>query len=199
MPERVETSLYFCAVIQTDFKNQMDVYRYLVKSSVYKCICITHDKDRYLQDYSRTDEHGVTHDYKTGDLCVPHIHMIIRCPKRISADTLTKRFGAYVNFQICYDPYEYALYFTHDTFQAIRDGKTRYPKDAIFGDSDLMNKYVRLPCQNSSDCVQEFYSAFMRGGSCQSAISILISEGAHKTINDVKSHAYFYHRFVCGE
>ena len=199
MAEHLEQSYYLCAVVQCDFPMQMEVYRYLMQCNTYKCIAIVHDKDRYLQDYERKNGNGEVNNYKVGDLVPPHIHIIIKLPRKFSAECFTDRFANYVHFEICHDPYEYALYFQHLTFQAIKDNKVQYPKEAIFGDADMLDKYVHSVCQSSHDYITEFYSAYMRGGSPENALTILMQEGAVKTIQDVKRHAYFYRRFVCGE
>ena len=106
MSEHIEQSYYLCCVIQCDFSNQMDVYRYLMKCDTYKCIAIVHDRDKYLQDYTRTDENGIEKEYKKGDTVPAHIHMIIRLPRKFSAECFTDRFASYVHFEICRDPYE---------------------------------------------------------------------------------------------
>ena len=46
-------SVWMCAVIQSDFPNQMDVFRWLLQDNQYRVIYILHDRDIVEEEHTR--------------------------------------------------------------------------------------------------------------------------------------------------
>lgn len=157
--------LDFIAVVQCDYGDQMDVFRWILNDTSYACIWIQHDKDKYTPediaeraadgaDYIiRKNGDGSESQFKSGDIKPAHIHMIVRVRKKMRASTLSKRFCGQVHFEATAqkygDTFEACRYLTHESFRA--RSKYQYPRECVqfsgssFCDSrsyynDLMNQ-----------------------------------------------------------
>lgn len=189
-----QSSLWMCCVIQTDFPNQMDVFRWLRDSDMYRIVYICHDRDIVDEEHERTDGDGQTTILKVGDTKPEHIHCIIKLPKRLSASTMTKRFGAYVNFQLCADPQEYALYLTHSTFDSRK--KYHYSKSRVKGDLQLYNDLIRgQVTKDTLSCVNRYLSYVRDGLTRAQIVEELCDRGDTDLLQSVMGHAFFYSQF----
>lgn len=190
-------SVWMCAVIQSDFPNQMDVFRWLCKDDQYRVIYILHDRDIVEEEHVRKMPDDTEKTMKVGDLKIPHYHLIIKIPSKLTAETFSKRFGNYVNFQICGDSKEYAHYLTHETFSA-RD-KHQYMRNQVKGDLSL---YHDLMTGAKDDDTCEVIARFSQAvslcdGDKAFAIQYLCGQHDITAVRSVMSHAYFYEKFVC--
>lgn len=183
-----------CGVIQCDFPNQMNVFRWLISDSSYRCIYITHDKDIILESRDRQLEDGTIQHLNVGDLKPPHIHIIIKLSNRLLPETFSKRFGNYVNFLACADSREYARYLTHETFGS--QDKARYDRAEIQGDLDYYFSLVNTSADSSNDVIRRVCHAAEICGSRQSALDMLIQNHDVYAVKSLMSHAYFYNCFV---
>lgn len=186
-----QRSIWMCAIIQHDFPAQMDVFRWIINDKRYRCIWIVHDRDIADDDRVRVLADGTEQEIKAGDIKPEHIHLICKLPKKLTAETFSKRFGAYVNFQVCADPAEYARYFTHDTFDS--QGKAEYSPYDVGGDRALYCELTSIR-QDDDICghVQAFLHLVELCGDFNSAISQMCSAGDTPLLRSVLSHAYFY-------
>lgn len=137
--------LDFIAVVQCDYVQQMDVFRWILNDESYACIWIQHDKDKYtVEDIAERAENGVDYitrkngdgsesQFKAGDLKPAHIHMIVRVRKKMRASTLSKRFCEQVHFEATAqkygDTFEACRYLTHESFRA--RSKYQYSRDCV--------------------------------------------------------------------
>lgn len=187
-------TLWMCCVIQCDFSHQMDVFRWLKDDDQYRCIYICHDHDICDEERDREDESGNTTHLQVGDLKPEHIHMIIKLQKRMSPDTFSKRFGCYVNFQLCADPSEYARYFTHDTFGSKH--KHHYAKSNVRGDLQLYQDLLKgQKTHDSLSVVQRYIDMVREGIPHTDIISEICSRGDADLLNSIMGHSYFYNNF----
>lgn len=196
---RVPQSVWFGFVVQIDYQNQMDVFRFLLQSPNYLTVHILHDKDIHTESGVRVNGDGSESQYNAGDIKFPHIHGIVKIPKKITAKKLDERFANYLHFQRLIDPQEYALYMLHRTFQAIREGKTLYDYSNLKGDKLLLSKLYYEYHDDIAENIASYRHALqMHNGDSVSAIQQLLSEGNYQTVKDIRNHAYFYSRFVDG-
>lgn len=189
------SSMWMCAVIQCDFPNQMDVFRWLQHDEQYRIIYICHDRDICEETHVRVDADGIESTIEQGTLKPEHIHIIIKLPRRLSAETFTKRFGGYVNFQVCVDPPEYARYFTHSTYTS--KDKHHYAKSAVRGDLQLY--YELMQSQTAKDTLSVVSRIFEYGRECatnQDIVLECINRGDSDALHSIMSHAYFYMQFL---
>ena len=133
---------------------------------------------------------------KVGDRKYPHYHIIIKIPSKLSAETFSKRFGNYVNFQVCGDSKEYARYLTHETFSA-RD-KYKYAREDICGDIALYHDLmVGAKDDDSCDIVERFAELTnLCNGDKALAVKMLCATHDISAIKSIMAHAYFYEKFV---
>ena len=191
-PRRPPSTRFFRAVIQATFPEQMQVLDYLRIAQPFEFCYILHFLD--TKHTSADDEQADCEIFdESTALIKPHYHLICRVPKKITQDTMNKRFGNYVHFQRCTDPYNSALYLTHETFSA-RD-KHKYSRDLVEGDlsfyhellSDNLN--VQLHCEDwektLSDCDYHLQLAFRA----------VVKSGNKGLIKSIMSHSYFYKSF----
>lgn len=197
--KRAPQSVWFGLVVQTDFTNQMDVFRFLLQSPNYQTVHIVHNKDVHASDGVRVNADGTSSEYKAGDIVYPHIHCIVKVPKKIVQSKLDERFANYVHFQRLVDPQEYALYILHRTFLAIKEGKTLYDYSELKGDKALLSALYHEYYDDVADNIANFRHALqLHRGDCVSALQQLLQDGDYRTVKDIRSHAYFYSRFVTG-
>lgn len=190
-------SCWMCAVIQCDFPSQMNVFRWIMKDKQYRAIYIIHGRDIVQEERVRVLADGSESLLLKGSLKPEHIHMIIRIPKKLSADTFSKRFGSYVNFQICADPAEYARYLTHDTFDS--QDKAHYSPAEVDGDMMLYSELTSISqCDDIAAHVSRFFHfAEMCGDFCLT-VQQISNAGDVDLLRSVMSHAYFYKSFFKG-
>lgn len=189
-------STWMCAVVQADFREQMDVFRWLQNDNQYRVIWILHDHDLAEEDHIRKMPDGSEITLRKGERKFPHYHLIIKIPSKLSADTFSKRFGNYVNFQICGDSKEYARYLTHETYSA-RD-KYKYSRDNVSGDlamyRDLM---VGAKDDDTCDIIERFAELVnLCNGDKALAVKMLCTLHDATAIRSIMSHAYFYEKFI---
>lgn len=188
-------SRYFRAVVQTSSEQQMSVARWLMEDPLYETIWILHDKDVCSDDALDTNDDECFHEetFENSDRIKPHYHFIIRAPKKIAAQTMTKRFGGYVHFQLCGDPFDYAYYITHETFRARK--KHRYSESEICGDMDFMRE-LRSKTGKDIDLCRSWQQYLDDAHGCiEQACTLAIRDGNGQLIKQLKSHAYFYEHF----
>lgn len=191
-----EQSVWMCAIIQADFPEQMEVFRWLQTDNQYRCIWILHDHDLTEEEHARTMPDGSEVTLKVGDKKYPHYHMIIKIPSKLSAKTFSKRFGNYVNFQICGDSKEYAHYLTHETFSA-RD-KYKYDRGDVCGDMALYHDLmVGAKDDDTCDIVERFAElSTLCNGDKALAVKMLCATHDISAVKSIMAHAYFYEKFV---
>lgn len=192
----VRQSVWMAAVIQADFSEQMDVFRWLQTDSQYRCIWILHNHDVTEKAHTRKMPDGSEVTLNVGDPEYPHYHVIIRIPSKLSAETFSKRFGSYVNFQICGDPKESAHYFTHETFLA-RD-KYKYAREDVCGDMALYHDLmVSAKDDDTCDIVQRFSELTnLCNGDKALAVKMLCANHDISAVRSIMAHSYFYEKFV---
>lgn len=193
-------STWFRCIIQSDFSDQMDVFRWIIAHPAEsRCCWIFHDHDKVLteeEEHTRLMPDGSEKDFKIGDKKPDHYHVILKIPKKLTADTFSKRYGNYVHFQICSDPRNYIRYFLHDTF--ISKHKYHYSSECIKGDAELIHDLLKserhvLPVE----CLQRYLAAYDAcSGDTRLTIETLLVSGDTDTVNSVMSHSYFYGRFI---
>lgn len=143
-------SLWFVAVAQTDFRDQMDVLYWILEDETYICFYILHDKDVYTAeeisqraekdndgkplDYiTRVNGDGSKSQYREGDLKPPHVHIMVQVRAKMRASTLAKRFCNQLHFEVPQkqfsDKYEACRYLTHECFRA--RNKHRYERSKV--------------------------------------------------------------------
>lgn len=189
-------SMWMCAVIQADFTEQMDVFRWLQTDNQYRCIWILHDHDLTEEEHVRKMPDGSEVTLKVGDRKYPHYHIIVKIPSKLSAETFSKRFGNYVNFQVCGDSKEYARYLTHETFSA-RD-KYKYSRDEVCGDTALYHDLmVGAKDDDTCDIVERFADLVtLCNGDKALAVKMLCATHDISAVKSIMAHAYFYEKFV---
>lgn len=190
------TSVYFCAVAQSRISSQMDVFRWLLNDSSYRVCAIEHNRD--ISDSSHEillDADGNTAEIKEGDLIPAHWHILIKSSARLADNTMTKRFGGYLHFQICSDPHEYARYLTHDTFRS--KDKFQYEQSAVVGDTAFYNELLRRAV--TVDQVQIYHRLRIyldRCGDNKSAIRYALAHDDIEVVKFAASHAYFVNNLM---
>ena len=201
--QKISKSKNFRCIIQTDYKEQMEVFDFLSHSLQYSCVWILHDKDAFTAEdmddngiHVRKNGDGSQSQYKVGDIKPPHYHLYLETGVSLSECGMSKRFFNAVHFQIVSDPMECLLYFTHETFSG--RGKYKYPRSDINGDLALYDKRVReLRKCSSSAIVTRIHSTFyMFEGNKKEAVYYLASIGDDDAINSILAHSNFYDKFI---
>ena len=189
-------SVWMCAVVQSDFTEQMDVFRWLCNDNQYRVIYILHDRDTVEEEHTRTMPDGTEMQMKVGDLKIPHYHLIVRIPSKLSAETFSKRFGNYVNFQVCGDSKEYARYLTHETFSA-RD-KYKYSREQVSGDIALYRDLMVSAVDNDPCAIIERVSELTTACNGDKALMLKMLCSVHdvEAVKSIMAHAYFYEKFT---
>lgn len=189
-------SVWMCAVVQADFPEQMDVFRWLQTDNQYRCVWILHDHDFTEEEHRRKMPDGSEVTLKVGDKKYSHYHIIVKIPSKLSAETFSKRFGNYVNFQVCGDSKEYARYLTHETFSA--RGKYKYSRDEVCGDMALYHDLM-VSAKDDDTCeIVERFSELTNlcNGDKALAVKMLCATHDISAVKSIMSHAYFYEKFV---
>lgn len=190
------SSVYFCAVVQSRISSQMDVFRWILNDSSYRVCAIEHTKDICDNTHEiLLDTEGNTAEIKEGDSIPPHWHILLKSSRRLTADSMTKRFGGYVHFQICSDPAEYARYLTHDTFAA--RNKYSYESSAVIGDSAFYNELVRRAITvDETQIYNRLFIYISRCGDVKSAIRYALQHDDIDVFKFAASHAYFVNNLL---
>lgn len=201
---------YTCFVceIRADYHDKMEVFRWLIDDDFFRVVYILHDKDTF--DDNDKDENGKIlrsvpdtdemREYQVGDIKPAHYHMMIFVPKKCTENTMTKRFGGYVHFSGCSDPFAYARYLTHETFESRH--KTLYPRAFVLGDFE---KYQELLGRDKDVCVTarrwiEYREQAKKDGAAPDrvdaeAAKAAIIAGDSALVASIMSHSYFYSKF----
>lgn len=183
-------SYYFCAVFQCRFREQMDVFRWIMNDSSYRICAIVHDRDIATEDHEAAFPDGDTIVIHAGERIPEHYHAIIKVSRRITAESMSKRFGGYVHFEACSDPCEYARYLTHDTFSS-RD-KVRYEASSVIGDTALYHELVRRAITVDETQVYHRLRLYIeRCGSPKDAIYYALMHDDIEVYKWASAHAYF--------
>lgn len=204
----------FCAVIQSDFSEQMDVLRWLQKDPYYNVVVALHDVDTYSEDDIPEDENGqrvrvrdnpdgTQSQFHVGDCKPAHYHLIVKTPSKIRANSLAKRFCGAVHFETLHDAQEYARYLTHSTFAA-RD-KTQYDAEkAIRPHTPAAGWHLYcdlMQTQESSDICKiiEDWCTLTTSMSKRDAVLQMVATRRTEGLKSVMAHAYFYDKILGGE
>lgn len=196
-PSRVPTSVHMCAIIQSDYADQMSVLDWILHDKQYRAFCVLHNRDIHETDGQRKSGlTGETIEYKAGDKKYPHYHLYVKLPRKLSAATFSKRFGNYVHFQICADPGENARYYLHETFDSRH--KAHYDVSEIIGDTVLFADYTKFAfAEDSLDICRRFLETVAdNDGDERAAVRALIMGGDSAAVKSVMAHPYFYSRFL---
>lgn len=189
-------STWMCAVVQADFQEQMDVFRWLQNDTQYRIIWILHDHDTVEEEHFRKMPDGTEKKLEKGATKFPHYHIIVKIPSKLSSETFSKRFGSYVNFQVCGDSKEYARYLTHETFSA-RD-KYKYSRDDVSGDMSLYHDLMVCAKDDDTCDIIERFSDMVNlcNGDKALAVKMLCATHDISAVKSIMSHAYFYEKFI---
>lgn len=190
-----ERGLLFCFVAQCDISNHMDVVRWLETDPRYRVIYILHDRDIHEKDGVYKRDSGDI-PYKAGDRKRDHIHGIVKVGSKITARTLTKRFGGYLHFQLCHDPAEYAAYLTHSTFDS-RD-KAKYQLSELRGDRALYDQ-ISDDAQAQLDLSATVAQVCMYLRTSSKPVEEMVKAGDNVALKALMSHSYFYATFCSDE
>ena len=189
-------SFYFVAVFQCRFSSQMDVFRWLINDKAYRVCAICHDRDIAMEDHKiLMPDSSDTLTIKKGERVPEHYHAIIKTARRITADSLSKRFGGYVHFENASDPCEYARYLTHDTFSSRE--KVRYESSAVIGDTSLYAELVRQAVSVDECQVYHRLRLYLeKSGSPREAIQYALAHNDIEVYKFAASHAYFVNNLL---
>lgn len=181
----VPQSKAFIAVAQADQTMQVDVLDWLKTDPQYRILYILHDRDTYADDDTMPD------GKKVGDLKPSHYHIFVLAPRKISAHTMTQRFGCYLHFILCADPFEQIRYMTHSTFLS-RD-KYHYPLSELKGDLTLLDDFKAHPdILDVCSRIVEYSNSCSR----QDAVCSILRDGDKQALQSLMSHSHFYDKFV---
>ena len=175
-PRKCDQTSYFVAVAQCDSGGQMSVVRWLLSDVQYRVCGCLHDRDENKN---------------------PHIHLLLKTPQKMTANTMIKRFGGYLFFDATHDPYEAARYLTHETFAS--QNKYRYERSSVFGDMEFYNNMMKDAGEVIQYAAQ--WSALLDecNGNMQDAFALAVSRNYTGLVKSIMSHGYFYEKYfkVC--
>lgn len=204
-PPRESPSNRFCAVVQADYPEQMEVLRWLKKDPYYICIVAEHSNDTYSEEDFEESEKGVKvrknpdgteSEFRAGDAKPLHYHVMVQTATKIRASSLSKRFCGQVHFQSLSDPQEYARYLTHATFAA--RNKAQYDADNAIrphtspsGWKWYMDLMQTLESDDICTIVEDWLTLTAANGFRES-VEILAKTRRTKGLASVMTHGYFY-------
>ena len=208
-PPRESPSTKFCAVIQADYADQMDVLRWLKTDPYYIVIVAEHSADTYAEDDFKPEEKGVKvrkngdgteSEFRVGDAKPLHYHVMVQTASKIRAGSLSKRFCGQVHFQALNDAQEYARYLTHSTFAA--RNKAQYdaekairPHTTVAGWKWYADMMQTL--ENDDICTQvEDWLTLTTANGFRGAVEILAQTRRTKSLASVLGHSYFYDKLA---
>ena len=198
---RTPTSKYFRIVVQEREPRQMDVFRWLISDECYECAYIRHDRDvRQVDSHGEntapedTDPDEKSEEVDEDGRILPHYHVIIRTKKKVTAKTMFKRFGGYVFFQLCGDPFDSARYLTHECFRA--RFKFKYPRSDVKGNLDFYHELLNDADLRAFECVSDWLALMAESEhDHKKALASAVSQGDRRLVKSIMSHSYFYKEF----
>ena len=162
----------FRCVAQCDNAGQMSVVRWLLSDVQYRVCGIVHDKDEGKK---------------------PHVHLIVKTPQKLTANTMVKRFGGYVHFELVRDPFECARYLTHETFMS--QEKHRYSRSEVFGDDEYYQQLMKDAGETLNNCAEWAELLAESNGDLKDAFALAVSRGRTALVKSIMSHGYFYEKY----
>lgn len=208
-PPRETPSNKFCAVIQADFSEQMDVLRWLKQDPFYIVIVAEHSADTYAEDDFKEDENGVKvrkngdgteSEFRVGDSKPLHYHVMVQTASKIRAGSLSKRFCNQVHFQALNDAQEYARYLTHSTFAA--RNKAQYdaekairPHTTLAGWKWYCDLMQTIESEDVCTLVEDWLT-LTAANDFRGAVEILAQTRRTRGLASVMSHSYFYDKLA---
>lgn len=138
-------SRYFCLLLYPDNPVHMDVLEWVKQKEDY--VAILHnadilsndsDSDNTLDSVLEGSDDSETHDNQAKD----HWHVLVRFPNVRTLKGVKKYFGNDIdNFvKICSDPYSFALYMLHDTYDCKKKSKHLYSYNDLEGVTSLKTR-----------------------------------------------------------
>lgn len=208
---------WFCAVIQTDFPDQTDCLRYMAQhpEQFPVCIAIIHDHDKFDAEdeedakkfekseiYVRKNGDGTESQFRSGDAKPPHIHLLLKMPRKMLASSLSKQFCNQIHFQDCSDEIGYAHYLTHNVFRARK--KYQYAPADVCKCEFTTSKGWRLYCEMTSETSDidlvdacEMWQDALRNekGDMAAALALLCVNGQNEIVKKIASHSNFFDKY----
>lgn len=191
-PPRTQRGVWFGFVAQADISEQMDVVRWLRNDTRYRVVTILHNKDVYEEDSTITRD-GAEVAVKKGDRKSDHFHGIVRVGSKITAQSLAKRFGSYLHFELLSDPAEYAMYMLHQTFNA-RD-KAKYDYSELLDDVALWDEITEKEREDDVCAVVRKVASY-RTDSGEISVDDMLTASDAVALRSLMGHSYFYKTFV---
>lgn len=208
-PPRESPSNKFCAVIQADYPEQMDVLRWLKSDPYYIVIVAEHSADTYADDDFKPEENGVKvrknadgteSEFRVGDAKPLHYHIMVQTASKIRAGSLSKRFCNQLHFQALNDAQEYARYLTHSTFAA--RNKAQYDAEKAIRPHTTAAGWkwyadMMQTLENDDICIHvEDWLTLTAANDFRGAVEILAQTRRTKGLASVMAHAYFYDKIA---
>lgn len=194
---RSERGIFFGFVAQADEPGQMDVVRWLRNDCRYRVVTILHDRDIHDEESVKKKRKAGTPDEElphVGDTKAAHFHGIVRVGSKVTAQSLSKRFGGYLHFELLHDPAEYAAYMLHATFNA-RD-KVQYKKSELQDDVALWEEISDTEKSGMDiSSVVELVASY-RSEDGQINVDEMLRNRDTLALRALMSHSYFYATFV---
>lgn len=186
-PFRNARGCYFAFVAQLDITEQMEVVRWLREDSRYRVVTIVHDRDTYAE--GETLSEGKT----IGDVKNAHLHGIVKVGKKLTAASLSKRFGSYLHFELLNDPAEYAHYMLHKTFNSRT--KVQYDFCELLDDTQL---WCDISDSEHEDDICAIVSEVTSYKDATGSISVeqILRDRNSMVLKSLMGHSYFYATFV---
>lgn len=191
-PPRAQRGVWFGFVAQADISEQMDVVRWLRTDTRYRVVTILHNKDTYEEDSTITRD-GAEVAVKKGDRKSDHFHGIVRVGSKITAQSLAKRFGAYLHFELLSDPAEYAMYMLHQTFNARE--KAKYDYSELLDDVALWDEITEKEREDDVCAVVRKVASY-RTDSGEISVDDMLTASDAVALRSLMGHSYFYKTFV---
>lgn len=191
-PPRTQRGVWFGFVAQADISEQMEVVRWLRNDTRYRVVTILHNKDLYEEDSTITRD-GAELAVKKGDRKSDHFHGIVRVGSKITAQSLAKRFGSYLHFELLSDPAEYAMYMLHRTFNA-RD-KVKYDYSDLLDDVALWDEITEKEREDDVCAVVRKVASY-RTDSGEISVDDMLTASDAVSLRSLMGHSYFYKTFV---
>lgn len=194
---RSERGIFFGFVAQADEPGQMDVVRWLRNDSRYRVVTILHDRDTHDEEsIEKKRKAGMPEEElpHVGDIKSPHYHGIVRVGSKVTAQSLAKRFGGYLHFELLHDPAEYAAYLLHATFNARY--KAQYKKSELLDDVSFWEELADTEkAELDVSAVVELVASY-RDSDGQINLDDMLRNRDTLALRALMSHSYFYATFV---
>lgn len=197
-------TVYHCFVAQTREEQQIEVVRWLRDDAAnFKLVWVEHYADKKPPDTVKPEQleenESDIHQYSESGLVLPHIHGLVKLPKRQSPESLTSSFAGYVHFQRCSNPHRYLQYMLHRDFKSSFDpNKHQYNFDELQTNDTAFLATLSTPIEDS-DIMLRWCDYLERcSGSISAAMALAVSESDFVLVREIKVHSYFYYRFFGG-